>query len=92
MDNLTSHRNILIAQMIYAAGHRLVLRAPYNPFDGPIEYVFNTLQQALTLALYRVVDDDPNVEQNNLRREVRSIIRRIVDFAQYFINCGFRYN
>ena len=29
--------------LIYAAGHRIVFRAPYYPVDG-IEYVFNTIQ------------------------------------------------
>jgi len=78
--------------MIYAAGHRLVLRAPYHPFDGPIEYIFNTLQQGLTQAMYRIGNDDPDIEQNNLRREVRSVIRRMFDFVEYFVNCGFRFN
>ena len=86
------HRNQIVFQMIHAAGHRLVLRAPYHPFDGPIEYVFNTLQQGLTAALYRVGHDNPAVAYANLVREVNNIIRRMVDFSGYFIHCGFRYN
>lgn len=78
--------------MIHAAGHRLVPRAPYNPYDGPSEFLFNTLQQGLTAALYRVGHDDPAIAYANLVREVRSIIRRMVDFSGYFIHCGFRYN
>jgi len=60
--------------------------------DGPIEYVFNTLQQGLTAALYRIGHDDPATEYARLRREVLNIIHRMVDFAGYFIHCGFRYN
>lgn len=86
------YRNGIIAQLIHAAGHRLVLRAPYYPVDGPIEYVFNTLQQGLTAALYRIGHDDPAVEYNRLRREVMNIIRSMVDFSNYFVHCGFRYN
>lgn len=93
MDNLTAHRNMLVSQLIHAAGHRIVLRAPYHPFDGPIEFVFNTLQQSLTLALYRSEDDqNPNGTQHNLRAEVRAIVRRMFDFSEYFVKCGFRYN
>jgi hypothetical protein len=47
MDNLSTHRHQIIAQMIIAAGHRSVYRVPYYPVDGPIEYVFNTIQQEL---------------------------------------------
>ncbi|KAL7525153.1 LOW QUALITY PROTEIN: hypothetical protein ACHAXR_000880, partial [Thalassiosira sp. AJA248-18] len=44
MDNLSSHHNIQMALLIFNAGHRLVFRAPYYPIDGPIEYVFNPIQ------------------------------------------------
>lgn len=83
MDNLASHRNILIQQLIRSRGHRLVLRAPYYPVDGPIEYVFNTLQAALTLAMYRVDN------RAQLEAELCAIIRLQTDYAKYFINCGF---
>eukprot|EP00567_Pseudictyota_dubia_P014059 CAMPEP_0197436338 /NCGR_PEP_ID=MMETSP1175-20131217/3810_1 /TAXON_ID=1003142 /ORGANISM="Triceratium dubium, Strain CCMP147" /LENGTH=382 /DNA_ID=CAMNT_0042965605 /DNA_START=300 /DNA_END=1448 /DNA_ORIENTATION=- len=86
MDNLAAHSNNLVVQLIHAAGHRVVFRAPYYPVDGPIEYLFNTLQQGLTFALYRISND------GDLCREVRAIIGRIVDFVEYFIHCGFRYN
>ena len=68
--------------MIRAAGHRLVFRAPYHPVDGPIEYVFNTIQQELTRALYRVNN------RTDLMNEFAAVIARINDFAAYFIGCG----
>ena len=86
MDNLNSHTNHIVRQMIHMAGHRVVFRAPYHPVDGPIEYVFNTLQQGLTAALYRVHD------MGDLRREVSTIIANMDDFEAYFVHCGFRFN
>jgi transposase len=68
MDNLYVHHNPLIAQMIFAKGHRLAFRAPYYPVDGPIEYVFNTLQQALTRRLYLIHT------QNDLYVHIHAII------------------
>ena len=44
---LSSHHNVQMAAIIHAAGHRLAFRAPYYPIDGPIEYVFNTIQNRL---------------------------------------------
>ena len=49
MDNLSSHHNLQIATIIFNAGHRIVSWAPYYPVDGPIEYVFNTMQGTLKI-------------------------------------------
>ena len=54
MDNLNLHQNVVVQQIIHAAGHRCVFRAPYYPVDSPIEHLFNTVQIALTLAMYRL--------------------------------------
>jgi hypothetical protein len=54
--------------------------------DRPIEYVFNTLQQALTLALYRITDE------NGLRQELYAIVAGIMSFASYFVHCGYTLN
>ena len=40
--------------MIEAAGHRFVFRALYWAVDGPIEYVFNTIQNELTIKMPRI--------------------------------------
>ena len=82
MDNLTSHRNILVLQMIHAAGHVCVFRAPYYPVDSPIEHVFNTVQVALTLAMYRM--NTPA----DVRREFLACMRSINSFARYFVHVG----
>jgi transposase len=39
MDNLLTHRNAAIAQLIMSRGHLVIFRAPYYPVDGAIEYV-----------------------------------------------------
>ena len=44
MDNLNAHTNPTIFAMIINSGHRILFRAPYYPVDGPIEYIFNTIQ------------------------------------------------
>ena len=54
MDNLNTHRNQIVAAMINIHGHRIVFRAPYYPVDGPIEYVFNTIQHGVSLAMYNI--------------------------------------
>lgn len=83
MDNLASHRNALIRQMIINAGHRLLFRAPYYPVDGPIEFVFNTIQQRLTEYQYTITDGV------HLRQAVQTIVTSINDFAEYFVHCGY---
>jgi transposase len=47
MDNLLAHHHDATLNAILNAGHRFVFRAPYWPVDGPIEYVFNTIEMAL---------------------------------------------
>jgi|APIni6443716594_1056825.scaffolds.fasta_scaffold1969513_1 hypothetical protein len=79
-------RNVLIQQVIRNAGHRVLYRAPYYAVDGPIEYIFNTIQQALTLALYRITDE------NGLCQEIYAIVAGIMSFASYFEHCGYRIN
>ena len=83
MDNLTSHHNQQMAALIIGAGYRLVFRAPYYPIDGPIEYVFNTIQGILRLFNSRIKDGP------SLQHEIDIAIASIHSFAPYFINCGF---
>ena len=83
MDNLSAHHNVGVAALIYGFGHRLAFRAPYYPTDGPIEYVFNTIQTLLRTNLHRVTD------AASLLDEIGNAIGAINDFSVYFINCGF---
>ena len=83
MDNLNAHHNRAVAALIHAAGHRLIFRAPYYPVDGPIEYVFNTLQCIIKLETHGEIDGP------RLVNAIGDAIQSIDDFAPYFVNCGF---
>jgi hypothetical protein len=82
MDNLNSHRNVLVQQAIHAAGHRCVFRAPYYPVDSAIEHFFNTVQLAMTLAMYRLHDVD------DVMREFLKLLRHTATFHRYFEHVG----
>lgn len=75
-----------MSAIIHAAGHRIVFRAPYYPVDGPIEYVFNTIQGILQVRMDRITDGDSLVQEMNVA------IASIPSFEPYFINCGFIHN
>jgi len=85
-DNLNVHKNLLIGQLIQQAGHRRVFRAPYRPSDGPIEFLFNTIQQELTKRLHRIFNFQ------DLEQEMNAIIQQLGPFEQYFIHCGYTFN
>ena len=83
MDNLSTHRSPLIANLIFAHGHRMVLRAPYYPIDGAIEYVFNTVQTMLRLKLQEIFSRD------DLVLHIQLEIANIPIFTPYFRHVGF---
>ena len=82
MDNLISHRNVLVQQVIHLAGHRCVFRAPYYPVNSTIEHIFNTIQGALTRAQYRMVTTQ------HVRDEFYACLQRMISFASYFEHVG----
>jgi len=83
MDNLTSHHSAQVETLIHAAGHRIVFRAPYYPVDGPIEYVFNSLQVALWINMHKIRTGP------NLLHQVSIAIAGMQSFEPYFIHCGY---
>ena len=83
MDNLLAHKHPTVIHTILNAGHRFAFRAPYNPTDGPIEYVFDTIENALKLRLYEIYS------HLDLQIAVYQIINSIPDFVSYFTNVGF---
>ena len=83
MDNLAAHKNAAVAALIHGHGHRLVFRAPYYPMDGPIEYVFNTLQGLLRSNMHNIHDAP------TLLNEIGNAIGAMDDFEPYFLNCRF---
>lgn len=86
MDNLNAHLNPTVYALIINSGHRIMFRAPYYPIDGPIEYVFNTVQNLLCIFMREIVDMD------SLRLKVEQIIGAIPQFSNYFRHVGFQYN
>lgn len=83
-DNLISHRSPLIHLLVSNNRHRLIFRAPYNPWDGPIEYFFNHLQQQLTMELYNIRTPQ------QLQLAVNQIFQRTAgEFDNYFRHCGY---
>ena len=83
-DNFNSLHNQQIAAMIYAARHRLAFRAPCYPVDGPIEYVFNTVQSHMTINMHKVANNG-----GGLCNQTRIAITAITTFVPYFENCGY---
>ena len=86
MDSLSSHHNLQMATIISNASHRSFFQAPYYPVDGPIEYVFNTIQGTLQINNHLIVDGPTLVE------ELLTAVADIPTFVAYFINCGFTLN
>ena len=83
MDNLNAHQNGQVLALIAHHGHRVCFRAPYYPIDGPIEFVFNTLEARLRAKLYMIVCGA------TLILALNQSIQGIDDFSPYFDNVGF---
>ena len=86
MDNLNAHRNIAVIALIHLFGHGVVFRAPYWPVDGPIEFIFNTIQTLIRARLYEIRTNQ------DLIGAIYESIQGIRSFENYFINCGFVLN
>ncbi len=86
MDNLNAHLNPVITTLILEAGHRILFQAPYYPVDGPIEYVFNTLQCMLCIYMREITD------MESLRLKVEQLIGAFPHFWTYFQHVGFPYD
>ena len=84
LSNISSHHNTQVVAMVLAAGHRIVFRAPYWPIDGPIEFVFNTVEGFLTIFSHLVENNGIS-----LRHWTRTGIANIQTFVPYFNNCGY---
>ena len=83
MDNLNSHRNHAVIALIHLYGHGVVFHAPYWPVDGPIEFIFNTVQTLIRARLYQITSPE------DLVQAIYQSVASIDSFASYFINCRF---
>ena len=82
-DNLSSHLNARIGNLISAAGHRYIARPSYRPQDAPIEYAFNQLQAELRNRMYQI--NTPA----DLIRECTNIVQGMGNFDLLFQRCGY---
>jgi len=84
LDNLIVHKNPLVLWLILISGHRFVFRAPYWPVDAPIEYVFNVVENALTIRMHEIYDDA------DLVQAIEETLRTIRSFENWFHHVGYR--
>ena len=56
-DNLSAHHSPLVAATVQAHGHFAVARAPYHPWTGAIEYIFNQIHTELQTLLHFIHSD-----------------------------------
>lgn len=83
MDNLSSHKRAEVAELIEAAGARLMFLPPYSPDFNPIEKAFARLKALLRKAAERTVSG------------LWAFIGKLVDLfepdecANYFSSCGY---
>jgi len=82
-DNLTSHHAPQVFNTVTLAGHRVLARPPYRPVDGPIEYVFNQLQQELSHRIHHIPNEAAFVQ------EVHAIVTNLGGFDATFQHCGY---
>ena len=80
MDNLTLHQSPLVQDLIHLFGHRIVYCAPYWSCDGPIEYVFNTIQTMMQM--------DPEGVDDTLAGNVANMSRHVVTTQTCLSNFG----
>ena len=78
MDNLNTHKNPMVLNLITGEGHRYLFRAPYWSVDGLIEYVFNTIHTHLLSFFTQIHDLD------QLENCLIEIIGDMGGFERYF--------
>jgi transposase len=84
MDNLSSHKGIRVAELIEAAGAKLLYLPPYSPDLSPIEPAFSKFKQAVRSAGHRMVE----AMWNDLQRMLDQISAS--DAAGFFRHCGYK--
>lgn len=85
-DNLSSHKAAEIYDTIYTAGHRVICRPPYRPYEAPIEWVFNQLACSVRSKWATI-----NTEQELMDAIIQIIENRdgLGGFYELFQLCGY---
>ena len=81
-DNLSSHHSPLVANTVHGHGHLSVPRAPYHPWDGAIEYIFNRIDQGLQTLLHLIHSEA------DLYHYIRLIFGSLDHFDETFTHVG----
>ena len=81
MDNLNTHKNPMVLNLIPGEGHRYLFRAPYWSVNGPIEYIFNTIHTH-RLSFFTQIHDLDQLENCKIIGDMGS-------FERYFFRVGF---
>jgi transposase len=83
VDNLSSHKRARTAQLIEAAGAKLLFLPPYSPDFNPIEMIFSKIKQLLRSLACRTREALWNAMQSVLDKVSAS------DAANCFRHCGY---
>ena len=82
-DNLNSHLDPNLYDQLFIHGHRPICRPPWNPSDGPIEWVFNQLGCWLRMMAHEIDNFD------QLMNAVEIILTNLTGFNETFVKCGY---
>src|SRR5690606_35208714 len=83
MDNLGSHKGLLVRQTIRRAGAKLFFLPPYSPDLNPIEQVFDKLKHLMRAAAARTIEARGKAAGNLLKRFPPDECRN------YLVNAGY---
>lgn len=83
VDNLQSHKNVGVRNLIESKGAKLLFLPPYSPDLNPIEMIFSKIKQLLRSLACRTVD--------TLWKAIQSVLDQVTpdDSANCFQHCGY---
>jgi len=84
-DNLYQHHSAEVFNVVTTAGHHLVFRPPYQPWEAPVEYAIQQVELRLSQKVFDVSD------QNSLENEVLSCVAALKSLPETFTNRGYPY-
>jgi transposase len=83
MDNLSAHKASGVAELVEAAGAKLLYLPPYSPDFNPIEMIWSKVKRLLRSAAARTVDTLHDAFGKALAAVTRS------DILGCFLHCGY---
>ena len=78
IHNLSSHHLAQIRIMVEVYGHRLVFYSPHWAADGPIKYMFNTIQNVLSICMHQIRNTNDCIHE--ISNGIESYTTRIVKY------------